>query len=94
MTPARGDKAFHTTALFTAGASTPGSTSGTTGCGCTVIASTEFVVRSNRNEPFTVSRSNEIVSPAYKEGVALILFLVVILFRPEGLLGKVEERKV
>jgi len=34
------------------------------------------------------------VSPAYKEGVALILFLVVILFRPEGLLGKVEERKV
>jgi branched-chain amino acid transport system permease protein len=34
------------------------------------------------------------VSPAYKEGVALILFLVVILFRPEGLLGKAEERKV
>jgi branched-chain amino acid transport system permease protein len=34
------------------------------------------------------------VSPAYKEGVALLLFLVVILFRPEGLLGKVEERKV
>ena len=34
------------------------------------------------------------VSPAYKEGVALMLFLVVILFRPEGLLGKVEERKV
>ena len=34
------------------------------------------------------------VSPAYKEGVALVLFLVVILFRPEGLLGKVEERKV
>ena len=34
------------------------------------------------------------VSPAYKEGVALILFLVVILFRPEGLLGRVEERKV
>jgi ABC-type branched-subunit amino acid transport system permease subunit len=27
-------------------------------------------------------------SPAYKEGVALMLFLVVILFRPEGLLGK------
>ena len=26
--------------------------------------------------------------------VALILFLVVILFRPEGLLGKAEERKV
>lgn len=34
------------------------------------------------------------VSPAYKEGVALMLFLVVILIRPEGLLGKVEERKV
>ena len=34
------------------------------------------------------------VSPAYKEGVALLLFLVVILFRPEGLLGKTEERKV
>ena len=34
------------------------------------------------------------VSPAYKEGVALMLFLVVILWRPEGLLGKVEERKV
>jgi len=34
------------------------------------------------------------VSPAYKEGVALMLFLVVILFKPEGLLGKVEERKV
>ncbi|MEO8303070.1 MAG: branched-chain amino acid ABC transporter permease [Betaproteobacteria bacterium] len=34
------------------------------------------------------------VSPAYKEGVALMLFLIVILFRPEGLLGKVEERKV
>jgi branched-chain amino acid transport system permease protein len=34
------------------------------------------------------------VSPAYKEGVALMLFLVVIVFRPEGLLGKAEERKV
>ena len=34
------------------------------------------------------------VSPAYKEGVALILFLIVIIFRPEGLLGKAEERKV
>jgi branched-chain amino acid transport system permease protein len=33
-------------------------------------------------------------SPAYKEGVALLLFLLVILFRPEGLLGKAEERKV
>jgi branched-chain amino acid transport system permease protein len=34
------------------------------------------------------------VSPAYKEGVALVVFLLVILLRPEGLLGKVEERKV
>jgi branched-chain amino acid transport system permease protein len=34
------------------------------------------------------------VSPAYKESVVLMLFLVVILFRPEGLLGKAEERKV
>jgi branched-chain amino acid transport system permease protein len=34
------------------------------------------------------------ISPAYKEGVALVLFLLVILFRPEGLLGKSEERKV
>jgi branched-chain amino acid transport system permease protein len=34
------------------------------------------------------------VSPAYKEGVALMLFLVVILFKPEGLLGRAEERKV
>jgi branched-chain amino acid transport system permease protein len=34
------------------------------------------------------------VSPAYKEGVALVVFLLVILFRPEGLLGKSEERKV
>lgn len=33
-------------------------------------------------------------SPAYKEGVALVLFLLVILFRPEGLLGRREERKV
>ncbi len=34
------------------------------------------------------------VSPAYKEGVALVLFMFVILFKPEGLLGKSEERKV
>ena len=34
------------------------------------------------------------VSPAYKEGVALLLFLVVIVLQPEGLLGKAEERKV
>ena len=33
-------------------------------------------------------------SPAYKEGVALMLFLIVIIFKPEGLLGKTEERKV
>jgi len=33
-------------------------------------------------------------SPAYKEGVALLLFLAVILLRPEGLLGKPEERKI
>jgi branched-chain amino acid transport system permease protein len=34
------------------------------------------------------------ISPAYKEGVTLMLFLVVILFKPEGLLGKAQERKV
>jgi branched-chain amino acid transport system permease protein len=34
------------------------------------------------------------LSPAYKEGVALMLFLAVILVRPEGLLGRAEERKV
>jgi branched-chain amino acid transport system permease protein len=34
------------------------------------------------------------VSPGYKEGVALVLFLVVIVFMPQGLLGKAEERKV
>ena len=34
------------------------------------------------------------VSPGYKDGVALVLFLGVILFKPEGLLGKPEERKV
>ena len=34
------------------------------------------------------------ISPAYKEGVALLLFLIVIIVRPEGLLGKIEERKV
>jgi branched-chain amino acid transport system permease protein len=34
------------------------------------------------------------VTPAYKEGVALVVFLLVILLRPEGLLGKAEERKV
>jgi branched-chain amino acid transport system permease protein len=34
------------------------------------------------------------VSPAYKDGVALVLFMVVILFKPNGLLGAVQERKV
>ncbi|MEO5699989.1 MAG: branched-chain amino acid ABC transporter permease [Casimicrobiaceae bacterium] len=34
------------------------------------------------------------LSPSYKEAVALVLFLVVIVFRPEGLLGRAEERKV
>ena len=34
------------------------------------------------------------ISPAYKDAVALVLFMVVILFKPQGLLGKKEERKV
>ena len=34
------------------------------------------------------------ISPGYKDGVALVLFLGIILFKPEGLLGKPEERKV
>ena len=34
------------------------------------------------------------ISPGYREGVALLLFLVVIVFLPQGLLGKAEERKV
>jgi len=34
------------------------------------------------------------ISPAYKDGVALLLFMVIILFKPNGLLGKAEERKV
>ncbi len=34
------------------------------------------------------------ISPGYKEGVALVLFLAVIVFRPQGLLGRADERKV
>jgi len=34
------------------------------------------------------------VSPAYKDAVALVLFMGVILFKPQGLLGKPMERKV
>jgi branched-chain amino acid transport system permease protein len=34
------------------------------------------------------------VSAAYKDAVALILFMLVILFKPQGLLGKKVERKV
>ncbi len=34
------------------------------------------------------------VSSAYKDAVALALFMVVILFKPQGLLGRKEERKV
>ncbi len=34
------------------------------------------------------------ISSAYKDAVALVLFMVVILFKPQGLLGKKVERKV
>jgi branched-chain amino acid transport system permease protein len=34
------------------------------------------------------------ISPAYKDAVALLLFMVVILFKPEGLMGRKEIRKV
>ena len=33
------------------------------------------------------------ISPSYKDAVALVLFMVVILFKPQGLLGKKIERK-
>jgi branched-chain amino acid transport system permease protein len=34
------------------------------------------------------------LSPSYKDGVALVLFLAVILVKPDGLLGTPQERKV
>ena len=34
------------------------------------------------------------LTPAYKDGVALVLFLAVILVKPDGLLGTPQERKV
>ena len=34
------------------------------------------------------------ISPAYKDAVALVLFMAVIMFKPQGLLGKKVERKV
>ena len=34
------------------------------------------------------------ISPAYKDAVALVVFMAVILFKPQGLLGQKVERKV
>ncbi len=34
------------------------------------------------------------ISPAYKDAVALVVFMIVILFKPQGLLGQKVERKV
>jgi branched-chain amino acid transport system permease protein len=34
------------------------------------------------------------ISPTYKDAVALVVFMLVILFKPQGLLGKKIERKV
>lgn len=34
------------------------------------------------------------ISPAYKDAVALVVFMAVILFKPQGLLGRKVERKI